>query len=329
MNNLEKIRDLILSHKKFLITAHISPDADAVGSSVALARGLLTLGKSASVYLQDPVPQNLLALVEGVEITHQVPDEQFDVLIIVDTATKKRVGKAVEDLFKLAKTSINIDHHVSNDQWAEHNYVYANAAASAQIIFSLLLLLNARIDSETASLLYAGLLDDTGRFSFSNTSESALQTAAKLVASGAQVSEITSALYFSVPEKVLRLRAIALSEIRLICEGRVAFLAVSKETMELCQVLSEDCEGLIDEVRSMSGTIAAVFMRQIEDAKWKLSLRSKIDLLNVQDIAAEFGGGGHVAAAGCTISGSEEEAEARMTAAFNRVIDSMTQRNVN
>lgn len=329
MNSLEQIRDLIISHKKFLITSHISPDADAVSSSVALARGLISLGKSAIVYLQDPVPQNLLSLVEDVEIVDQLPSEKFDALIIVDTASKKRVGKQVDDLLKLAKTSINIDHHVSNDLWAEHNYVNANAAASAQIIFALLLLLNVRLDSQTASLLYAGLLDDTGRFSFSNTSETALQTAAKLVASGAQVSEITSALYFSVPERVLRLRAVALSEIKLICDDKVAFLIVSNETMELCQVTSEDCEGLIDEVRSLNGTVAAIFMRQIEGDKWKLSLRSKVDALNVSNVAAEFGGGGHVAASGCTILGSEEEVEAKITAALNRAIDDLTQRNVN
>lgn len=329
MDNLEKIKDLILSKKTFIITAHISPDPDAVGSSVALARGLISLGKSATVYLADSPSENLASLIQGVKVTQAVPEEMVDAVIIVDTATKKRVGKEVDTLFKQAKTTINIDHHISNDKWAEHNYVHANAAASAQIVFSLLKLLNAKIDPETANLLYAGLLDDTGRFSFSNTNELALQTAASLVSEGAQVAEVTNALYFSVPERILRLRAVALSEIKPICDGHVSFLSISNETLELCKATAEDCEGLIDEVRSVSGVVAAVLMRQIEEKKWKLSLRSKVDILNVQEVAAQFDGGGHVAAAGCTIFGTEKEVEAKITQAMNSAIDNFTKRHVN
>ena len=121
-----------------IVAAHISPDADAVGSSVGLAKGLIALGCNAKVYLHDLVPSRLKVFAEGVEILHQIPNEKFDAAIIVDTASKKRVGKDVEAFLSLGKQTFNIDHHVSNDGWAENNNIQASSAASADIFFKIL-----------------------------------------------------------------------------------------------------------------------------------------------------------------------------------------------
>lgn len=294
-----------------LVSSHISPDPDAIGSSCALALGLQSLGKEIQLYYADAVPEKLRTLVAEIPITHTIPERSYSAVIVVDTAAKKRVGNEADKLLALGEVSINIDHHVSNDGWASLNYIDPLAAASAQIVLHILLRLGVSLNKRIADLLYAGIIDDTGRFCFSNTTSGVLEDAATLLRHGASALDVGNALYFSVPLRVFQLRTLVFSKLALELEGKIAFIVITQQMLDQCKAVADDTEGLVEEARSVPGTIGSVLMREIKEG-WKLSLRSKVLEFNVDAVASKFGGGGHKAAAGCKVVGSQEEVKERV-----------------
>ena len=306
--SLDELVDRLSSHSSYLISAHVSPDPDAIGSAVGLAQSLSLIGKSAECYFADAPPKSMETFLGGVLIHREAPKSMFDALVVLDTASKVRVGKDVDSLLKLVSCGYNIDHHISNELWAEYNYVDATAAASAQIVLQIIRRAKLGVDRGVANLLYAGILDDTGGFRYSNTSGDALRAAASLVDLGAEPQEISNCLYFSIAERVLKLRAHCIQGIRLYYEGRFAVLSLSQVELDESGCSKEDSEGLVDLARSIAGVEACAFLREAE-SNWKISLRSKSPHIDVNKIAATFGGGGHSAASGCKIAGSREQVE--------------------
>lgn len=306
--SLDEIVDRLRSHGSFLISAHVSPDPDAVGSAVGLAQSLLMSGKRAECYFADTLPKSMETLLGDVIIHRDAPSSRFDALVVLDTASKARVGKDVESLLNRGSCSYNIDHHISNELWAEFNYVDATAAASAQIVLQIINRAKLGIETSVANLLYAGILDDTGGFRYSNTSGDALRAAASLVELGADPQEISNRLYYSIAERVLKLRAHCVQGIRLYYDGRFAVLSLSQAELDESGCSKEDSEGLVDLARSIAGVEACAFLREAE-SNWKISLRSKSPQIDVNKVAATFGGGGHSAASGCKIVGTREQVE--------------------
>ncbi len=301
---------------KVVVSAHVSPDADAIGSSCGLALGLISLGLDVTVYLQDEIPEKFKAFTSGVNIVHDINqlDDDIELVIVVDTASEKRVGKAVKELRSKAPQTINIDHHISNDGWADLNIV-KEASSCSILVFKFLEDMGAKTDAQIANLLLGGLLDDTGQFCFSNTNTEAFQVAALLLDKGASPHEIANQLYFSTPLKVTKLRAEALNKLEVLDNGRIGFLYVTQEMLNNYGATSEDTEGLVEEVRSIAGTVAAIFMRELEDKKrWKISLRAKTEDIDVNVVAGKFDGGGHKAAAGATIEGTLDDVKKRILA---------------
>lgn len=318
--NKEQLADIarrLGACKKVLVSTHISPDSDAIGSSFALALALRLLGIEVVVYLFDVFPERMEPFRAGVSPIHSIPEKEFDAFVGLDAATANRLGDDFELLLKRASLTFNLDHHVSNSNWAEINYVDCEAAASAQIVFSLIKELGVSVDTEMANLLYAGLADDTGSFRYSNVNEKVFMCAAEIVRCGAQPERVSNWLYYSVPARVMQLRALAMEVTNIILDGQVGMVIVTKEMLDRCGATAQDSEGIIDDVRALRGTIGAVFMRETDDG-WKLSLRSKASCLNVQDIAAVFGGGGHYAAAGCRMRGSREDVERKIVAELEK-----------
>jgi phosphoesterase RecJ-like protein len=301
-HTLDTLALQLRSLKSVLICSHVSPDPDAIGSSCGLALGLRALGVDAEVYLQDGISERVLPLVEGVVVHEQVPKRSYDGVVAVDTAARRRVGELVEAVFRLGEKSFNIDHHISNDLWAEHNFIDPSSASTAEIVFHLLKKLSAPISAPCATLLFAGVMDDTGSFRFANTNAACLVVAAQLIEHGAEVSRIADVLYHTNPLRALRLKALALSHLQTFFQGRVGMVVVTNEMLEEAGAVREDAEGLVDEVRSVAGVLCAVFIRELDD-RWKVSLRSKSEAFDVNEIAATFGGGGHKAASGFVYRG--------------------------
>jgi len=314
MLSLKEVANFLKSHESFVVTAHVAPDPDAIGSAFGLAHVLNGLGKEVQVCFVEEIPRVLKGLLGGVEPVEK-PSKTDVPLVVVDTASKRRVNGFETGWVDGFTTVLNIDHHISNEGWGTLNYVVGDAAASASLIVEIAEALGATLSVEAANLLYAGLSDDTGSFRFSNTTEQALSTAAKLVSAGANPQRVSNELYFNAPFNVIQLRGLALSRIEQWCSGKIGFLAIRAEDLQALQAGAADTEGLVDEVRSLSGTMGAAFMREM-DSGWKISLRSKIDGWNVSDVAQQFGGGGHHAAAGCRIDGTEEQVREKLRAAI-------------
>lgn len=315
--SLSDVCAAIRNNNSFLVTAHVSPDSDAVGSSAAMVLLLRSLGKRADWYLADPVPLNIRELTPIVpfgsflEITEAAASEQnirevtcggYDVLLVLDTATRERAGSEIDSLAGFAKVLVTIDHHISNPGWGDLNFIDSSSAASAEIVLSLARLLGANLSRLEANLLYAGILDDTGCFRYSNTSAKVLESAAFLVSSGAQPDLVANTLHFSVEEKVLRLRAEAMRNLETFYEGKFATIYTTLELLKEFNCSAENTETLVDIARSVRGVQACAFFREAE-SNWKISWRSKNPAIDVNLVAGRFGGGGHSAAAGCRMVG--------------------------
>lgn len=296
------------AEKEVLIASHISPDPDALGSCFALQRGLATIGIAGTVYLSEPIPERLQNLFGNAIYTLDAPSRKYPALIGLDTASKKRLGPEFPRLLDYAERVFNIDHHASNEMWGSVNFVRPDVPATAVLVLAVLESLRASIDAQTANMLFAGLSDDTGSFRFSNATETAFAAAARLQRLGAEPEKIANALYFSLPERTIRLRARAMSSLKFVAAGKIALVAVSESLLQEVGAKPEDTDGLVDIARSCEGVVGAVFLRELADG-WKASLRSKSSTFDVNAVAAEFGGGGHVAAAGCRVPGPLAEAE--------------------
>lgn len=321
---LPKILDAIEQADNVVILGHISPDVDAVCSALALAYEMKNKGKKVNVYFHDPISQRILSLLriwnlcKHIEISSNFPNKNFDLLLIVDTATQERAGPAIRELRKLANTTINIDHHISNDMWAELNLVDNKAAASAEVVYNVLLSLCWHVSVVTANLLLAGILDDTGSFRYSSTSSNTLRISSDLLDKGANIALISDCLYYSVPEREIRLRSESLQNLELYFDGKLALAYVNREMLERNNCSSEETGAIVDLARAIEGVQVSVFLRET-DTDWKLSMRSKSFAIDVNEIAQNFGGGGHKAAAGCRISGKLEDVKSHLLSSFANV----------
>lgn len=308
---------LIKESNSFLITSHLNPDGDALGSSIALAIALKSLGKDVQVVNRDNVPADLQFLPYSDLLGRNVPEREFDVLFIVDCNTIERTG--LEDL--KAKKVIILDHHILPDNVLEiwdsetmrRSMVETKAAATGELVFMVLTELGVAIDKDIATNLYTTLLFDTGGFRYSNTTPEALHIASKLVAAGAEPWWISRELYDSVPYNAMKLLASAYTTIEK--EGDIAWITVTQEMLKETGTTSEDTENFVDQPRKIKGIEVAIFFREEAKDKCKVSLRSK-GRVDVQKIVARFGGGGHAPAAGCSISAPLQEVK-------NKILDAV------
>lgn len=317
-----KLLNLIRQSKSFLIVGHINPEADSLGSSLALALGILKLGKKEICVLsKDPVPEILKFLPSASIVRQKPPRKEFDVVIIVDCNEVERTGY---EKFPAKKIAI-IDHHVlpANAAASEFyksvsaSFIDSDAAAAGLLVYKVLTALKISLDKNMATNLYAAILTDTGGFRYSNASAESLKTASALVEAGASPWEISKALYESIPFKSLKLLGLSLSTLEK--KDDIAWINTTKSMFMKTGTTSEDSEDFVDFPRKIKGVEVAVFFRENGNKSYKLSLRSK-DKVNVQKIAKSFGGGGHVAAAGCTIGGTLKEVQDKVFRAVRKAI---------
>ena len=300
----------MLEAENLVITTHVNPDGDALGSSLALYQMLVRLGKNVEVLIDDDVPESF-GFLPDIEAIQKPEKESYpaDYLIMLDVS-KDRIGQVLN---KCQAPIINIDHHRTNDGEADFLYLDAEKAATAEIIYQLAQELAVTPDSAVALCIYTGLSTDTGNFRFSNTSAFTLRAAADMVESGAQPHVVSEALEKRSFKEVLD-RAKAMETIEMAMEGRVAGIFIDNALYETL----DTTEGFIDGVRIIDGVDVAVLMKEVEPGKCRVSMRSKG--VDVSVIATEFGGGGHVRAAGCTIEEPLAEAKTKLLEAISRHI---------
>ncbi len=302
---LDGIAELIADNDEFTLIAHVSPDGDTIGSLCALRLALLSLNKRVQAVCEGRVPK-IYRFLPGAESIIAVEESiHTDVVIAVDCADEGRMGSAY-GLFAAAKHTANIDHHVTNPDYAELNAVKHDASAAAQVMKGLIERLNVPFTAEIATCLLCGLVTDTGNFAYSNTTADAMHAAAELLQRGADNALINRAVYRSAPISKRRMLGVGLIKAEFMHDNRIAVSVLKKEDFAPFDAHDEDCEGIIDYLRDIDSVEIAVLMREKEPNVYKVSFRGK-EYADVCSVAEMFGGGGHRLAAGCTVSGDADE----------------------
>ncbi|NCB31456.1 MAG: bifunctional oligoribonuclease/PAP phosphatase NrnA [Clostridia bacterium] len=303
---IDSLRTFIEERDGFTIIAHKSPDGDTLGSTLALLWLLRKLGKRAEAVCADPMPAIYMFLPLADEICLPKDVVGYENAISVDCADRSRLGTA-NDLFAAAKATYNIDHHRTNDAYAQHNAVNPSAAATGELIYHLLQSLAVSPEADFASCLYTALMTDTGNFAYSNTTGETMRIAADLLDAGADGYGLNLRIYRNTSfERLLLLRQ-AIGNIRLYEGGRVGITSLTKAEIADCGAQEDETEGVVDYIRDIQSVEIAVFIKQSAEDVWKISLRSKLQA-DVGTIAAKLGGGGHERAAGYTAHGRLESA---------------------
>ena len=308
---VKEILAAISSGKRFLITAHVRLDGDALGSELALYRMLRDLGKEAVVYNQDATPEHYRFLPGAEHIVHELDHiERYDVGFVLDCSELDRVGKIAADVVKI-KTLINVDHHVSNGGFCQLSFLDARASSTGELLYRLMRKMHVKMIRDICTNLYTAILTDTGGFRYSSTHQETLRAAGDLVEGGANPQWISENIYESDPPAKLQLLAKAMETLELDLELGTASMTVTAEMLRQTGATMEHTDGFIDIPRTVKGINIAMLYSQMGEKQFKLSLRSK-GKVNVERIAAQFGGGGHINAAACRMEGEITEIKNRV-----------------
>lgn len=319
-SQLDTVAQVLRGEGDFLLTCHGNPDGDALGSLLAMAHMLHDMGKRVYVYNPDPLPDNLRFLPGVDKIRRVMPSAPAAWLVILDCASPDRVG-AEFDAVRPFRRSIVIDHHRTERNFGDVIWVDASAAATAELVVRLARRLQYKATPAFATCAYTGIFTDTGSFRFSNTSAEVFEAAAALVAAGAEPHRVAEEIVENQPEVRYRLLADVLATLELAAAGRVAMITVRADVMAKHAASKDMLEGFVDFPRSIRGVLAAAQLREVElDRCYKASLRSK-GAVDVEAVAARFGGGGHMHAAGCTLEGTYAEARERLLGALTAAVD--------
>ena len=303
-----QITEVIRSNSTFLLTSHEGPDGDAVGSSLALASFLRKLGKDVTVHLQDTVP-DLYSFLPGADsVLPHIPDRHFDVAFVLDIGERKRAGKLFCD-FSRVSTTVNLDHHLSCDNFADYNLIDSQAAATGILVHRIAAAYGYRFDRDTALCIYVATITDTGSFRYSNANREAFTVAGEMIECGVNAWDVAEQLYENQPQRRLELLAKCLPTLEVFKDGQAASVTVTCDMYAACGGDAELTDGFVNYPRSIRGVEVAIFFRQLDEKKYKVGFRSK-GKVNVAAFSAALGGGGHHNAAGCTVEGSLDDVKA-------------------
>ena len=292
---VERIRN----GQKFVVASHQRPDGDAIGSSMAMALALRALGKEAIV-VTDAIPPVFLQPfpdVESIRITPEI-NEAYDAAVIMECSDVGRTGVTGLDRSPL----LNIDHHPGNTGYGAVNWVDESAAACGEMAFALIEAIGAPLTTDVATHIYLAILTDTGSFHFSHLSPRTYDIARRCVEAGADPRWIARTHYDSNSLARVRIFGAVMNGMVIVEEGRIALLSITRQTMSDLGGTNDDLEGLINFPLTVKDIEAVAFFKEIGDADWRVSLRSK-GTVDVGAIARWQGGGGHTNAAGCSAKG--------------------------
>ena len=286
---------------RYVLAGHVDPDPDCVGSILALDWALRSLEKTSIPVIPEPIlpSWHFFPYRERLRSPEQVNRDEWDNLVVVDCEVE-RTG-AVAEWAKSAHMVINIDHHVTNAGTVAIRLLDTTAAASGELIYDLIATLGLSLNPEVATLLFAAIVSDTGSFRFSNTDERILHTAADLVHHGARPDYIARELYENHTWGFAKLLQRVLATMERSEDGQVAWITVTNDMLSQTDARKDEAEGLIKYPRMIDGVEVAMAFREIGPEETRVGFRSK-ERVDVSAVAAEFGGGGHARASGCTLS---------------------------
>lgn len=295
MMNLYEIARFLEAHDNYEILTHAYPDGDTLGSGFALCMALQQIGKNARVITTN-VPSKFLYLLNGVK--QQI--FEAETIISTDVAADSLLGSNMGKY--IGKVDVCIDHHGSNTFTAKAKFVDKFAAANCEIIYKLLQRMNVRITREIANCLYTGISTDTGCFRYTNTTAETMRVAASLMDFGCDTAYINKAMFETKSKEKIQLEHAVYDTIKYCVDGRCAIIYTTLDMMKSLNIGDDEMEGLASIPRQIEGVLIGITMREKEGGFFKISVRTNGNI-NASDFCSQFGGGGHPAAAGCTIEG--------------------------
>src|SRR3954452_4939929 len=310
---LQQVLKEIEQRDEFVLTSHARPDGDAIGSALACGEILRQMGKTAEVVLHDGIPTIYQPLPFAQQAkTAESINGKYEAAIVLECDSVQRTRlQGLERNFL-----ISIDHHATGKPFAHVNWIEPSACATAEMLFWLAKAAGVTVTPEIATCLYTAVLTDTGSFCFVGTNERTFALAQELVRAGADPARIAQGVYFSNSAAKMRLLGFALSTLHQ--ENGLAWMYVSREQMQQAAARDEDCEGLVNYVLAIKGVEVAMFFREQEPCKWRVSLRSK-GAVDVSAVATHFGGGGHFCASGFSLEGAPSQVTEQVTAQLRMV----------
>lgn len=312
MMNLYEIAQYLKKHDNYEILTHAYPDGDTLGSSFALCMALQQLGKNARVITTN-IPSKFAFLTKGI----RQQDFTAECIISTDVAADSLLGENMRQY--IGKIDLCIDHHGSNTITADNKFVDKYAAANCEIIYKLLNRLNVRIDKGIANCLYTGISTDTGCFRFSNTTADTMRIAASLMEMGCDAAYINKVMFDTKSKEKVQLERAVYDSMTYCADGKCAIVYTTLDMIKKLNIGDDEMEGLASIPRQIEGVLLGITMREKDGGKFKISVRTNGNI-NASDFCSQFGGGGHPAAAGCTIEGTLQEVRAKLIKAAEELL---------
>ena len=315
-----EVAERIRAGRNFLITSHRNPDGDALGSGLALQRLIRKLGKEARVQVRDGfgAPLRNIPGADEVAVTDHLPPDYpngLDAVFTMECPEVERTGYRV-----LPGPVVNIDHHLGNQMYGEINYLDLEAPSVGEMVLQLNRNhLKVPLDAETATAMYVSLATDTGFFRYHNTTLRAFEAAEELVRAGVVPGDVSLWINESSPRGAIKLLGLCLTTLEITADGKIATTALPKRFFAEAGASPEDTEGIVNYGRMIEGVMVSALLKEIDETSTRVSLRAKPGV-DVQAVAAMFGGGGHQAASGCTMPFGLAEAKAKLVGILSGVV---------
>lgn len=318
---MQAVIDKIIKAKSVAVFPHVNEDPDAIGSCFAFAKVLRKMGKKVTIYVSGKVEARLAFMGTDYVMYHEGIEHDHDLCACLDCGDIDRITER-KSLFEQIGNSVNIDHHLTNTRFADANYVDGNASATSEILFELFGKMGVEIDDDIAKDLYTAICSDTGCFKYSNVTPKTMRTAADLLEYNFDHAEIARLLFDCESLAATKLKAEVTEGIKSYADGKISLVTLDEKLGEKYGICKEDIPNLVEIPRCIEGTEIAVCIKHVKDG-FRINLRSN-GKADVAKVATEFGGGGHIKAAGATLHHpTPEEAEKAVVAACIRALEEM------
>jgi len=314
-----KIVEAIKNSRRFVVVSHVNPEGDAVGSLLGMYLGLKGMGKEVVPYLEDQLPPLYDFLPGSKDIVHTLEGvKDIDCTIAVDCGQADRLGDNFSS-FKGKGVFLNIDHHVTNDNYGDVNLVVPEASAAGEIVYDVRKAAGAEITKGIAINLYTAIHTDTGSFRYSCSTPEAFRKAGELVRAGADPWDISVKVYENYPAARFKLLGATLSTLEFTDDNKIAIVHVTLESIKSFDGTKDMTDGFVNYARAIEGVEVGVLFREVKKGEYKASLRSK-GRIDVSGVAGLFNGGGHAHAAGFSIKGNLLEVKAKVVAELEKAL---------
>lgn len=304
MDSFRSLSTLFEQYQTFAISTHVNPDGDAIGSELALFITLKKLGKNVRIFNADPVPKKyqFLPYWDNIEHSQAAANYRPQVFIILDASSQERIGPFLSKRLVPSHAVVNIDHHITAEDFGDYNIIIQDASSTAEIVYNFIKTTHIAIDEECALCLYTGLMFDTGCFRYSNATPETHRIAADLIEIGNfQPDEVYSNVFEQIPIGKIHLLSQALNTLEITPDGKIAWIVVTQSMLNETKTTLDDVEGFVNQIKAIDSVDVVFCICESPDGYSKVSFRSE-GRVNVAALAAEFNGGGHERASGCRIN---------------------------